>query len=246
MASRITVLESPAQVDRAVAWEMIHCMLENPSAVLGLAAGSTTDGIHQTLADIWRSAPFDISDVRFFGLDEIVMVPEDYDETCIADFQRDLIEPMGIRLENMIMPPSQSDDYQAEAARYASRIKALGQPDLAVLGIGIDGHLGMNLPGTPFDSGTRLVMLGGELEQRLRKSGKVNPGAPIGGITLGIRDLMNMPRLLLVAKGAKKAEIIARALEGPVTEAVPASVLQLHPSVRVYLDREASSRLTKK
>lgn len=240
---KITVTKTEAEFDREVAWRIVAAILGNPEASIGLAAGSTCDGIYQAVSKIHRDNPFDITRAIFFGVDEIVQVPMDFAESCVADFRRDLFGPCGVPEENVIMPPCQAEDYNAEARRFDERVAALAPVDLQLLGLGPDGHIAMNLPGDSFGSVTRFVPLSGELDARIRKLGGLSDEAPLGGETLGIRTIMNMPRLLLAAKGSRKAAMAKQALFGPVTEAVPASVLQLHPNLEVVLDAEAAAQL---
>lgn len=240
---RITILKDESAFNLAVAWKIVEQILAKPNALIGLATGRTTGGIHKAVADICRSYPFDVSSVRFYGVDEIVMVPETFSGSCANMIRRELTDPLGIS-DNLVMPPTLADDYDRAGLAFAAQLDSLGGADLQILGIGPDGHVGMNLPGAPFGSETRFTKLSGELEERIRKSAPEYPkDAPLGGITLGIRTIMRMPKLILAAKGAAKAEIVERAVRGPVTENLPASVLQLHPCVEVMLDADAASGL---
>lgn len=239
----IQILQTEAEVNRAAAWRIVDCMLSNPEAGIGLATGATTRAVYSTVAEIYTAHPFNTSRVRLFGLDEIVNVPSDFKGTCREDIFRQLAEPLQIPEENIIMPAGQAADYTVEATDYDRRVAVLGPPALVILGLGRDGHLGMNLPGTPFQQDTWYTPLSGELDTRMRAPNNLPEKHVIGGITLGLRTIMQMPSLLLLVKGAEKDAILREALQGPVTTNVPASVLQLHPAVTVMLDRAAASML---
>ena len=127
-----------------------------------------------------------------------------------------------------------------------SSIREHGGADLQILGIGWNGHIGINQPGTPFGSDTWVSPMDEIFEARVRRETAVPDDHELGGLTLGIKTIMQSRRIILAAKGEKKAEIIRQALEGPVTEAVPASILQLHPNCEVLLDREAAGALMRK
>ncbi|MCE5235111.1 MAG: 6-phosphogluconolactonase [Clostridiaceae bacterium] len=241
---KIHVFDTVPDFNRAVAWRIIGQILQKPDSVIGLAAGSTTEGIHAAVADIWLAHPFDLSRVTFYGLDEIIGAPAGFDFSCLGSIRRHLrADELKLGEERFIFPPVRSDDYERECVDFVRRIAAAGGSDLQILGIGPDGHLAMNLPGIPPDSTTRLVELSPQLQADIRQKGDWPAEAPMLGITLGLRDIINMPCLLLAAKGGAKAKIIHSALVGPVTSDVPASILQLHPFVEVYLDAEAAALL---
>ncbi|MDL2293825.1 6-phosphogluconolactonase [Ruminococcaceae bacterium OttesenSCG-928-D13] len=240
----IRILENEAAFDRAAAWQLVGCMVNRPEAAIGLATGATTRGVYRAAADIYAAHPFDTSAVRLFGLDEIVGVPQDFTGSCLEDIWLQLAGPLNVPKAHIVMPDGQAADLPAEAARYGARVAALGRPELVVLGLGRDGHLGMNLPGTPFEQDTWYTPLSGELDARVRAPNHLPESHVIGGITLGIRTIMRMPRLLLLVKGAEKAGMVRKALQGPVTPQVPASVLQLHPAVTVMLESAAAGALS--
>lgn len=227
----------------AVAWQIAREIVMKPDAVIGLSTGRTTGPIHRALAEIYRAHPFDTSRVRFFGLDEVTNVSRDYFGSCYHMLLHEVIEPLEVPMEHYIMPPTTSDHWEAECACFEEALARCGQVDLQILGIGGNGHIGFNQPGTKFGQTTWTSVMEPWLYERIRKETGAPEGAPLGGITLGIKNVMQSRRILLVANGASKAEIIRAAVRGPVTEDVPASVLQLHPNCEVYVDAAAGALL---
>jgi glucosamine-6-phosphate deaminase len=244
MKRSITIAANEEAFNRLAAWRIIGEMLNNPQAVIGLSTGQTTRNMHAIISDIYRSYPFDVSSVTLFGVDEVTHVPRTYEGACYTMLRRQLVDTLGIRTENFIMPPTLSDDFERECRLFQKALEERGGVDLQVLGLGANGHLGFNQPGTPFESDTRIAEMDEALEARIRKETGTPPGKPLGGLTLGIRNIMHARKILLVAKGSGKAGIVKEMLEGPVVTGVPASVLQLHPDCEFLLDPEAASLLT--
>lgn len=118
-----------------------------------------------------------------------------------------------------------------------------GGADLQMLGIGWNGHIGINQPGTPFERHTWVSPMDPIFEEKVRRETKVPDDYPLGGLTRGIVDIMKTRKIVLIAKGDNKAEIIEKAVRGPITTDIPASVIQLHPNCEVLLDEAAASRL---
>lgn len=243
---KITITNNERQFDETAAWRIIGQILRKETAVIGLSTGQTTTNMHRIVSELYQRCPFDVSKTVFFNVDELTNLPRTYPGSCYAMIRSQLLDPLGVPDERFLMPPTISDDFERESRRFEERIQEHGGVDLQILGIGWNGHIGINQPGTPFGSDTWVSPMDEIFEARVRKETNVPEDHELGGLTLGIRTIMKSRRILLAAKGEKKAEIIRQALEGPVTEAVPASVLQLHPDCEVLLDREAASLLTKR
>ncbi|MBD5093449.1 MAG: glucosamine-6-phosphate deaminase [Subdoligranulum sp.] len=214
-----------------------------PDSLIGLSTGRTTGPIHKALAEIYKAHPFDTSRVTFFGLDEVTNVSRDYFGSCYYMLLHEVIEPLDVPMEHYIMPPTTSDDWDAACARFEGALAQCGQVDLQILGIGGNGHIGFNQPGTSFGQTAWTSVMEPWLYERIRKETNSPEGAPLGGVTLGIKNVMQSKRILLAANGTPKAEIIRAAVHGPVTEDVPASILQLHPDCDVYVDAAAGALL---
>jgi len=240
---KITITNSTKEFDITAAWRIIGQMLTNPQSVIGLSTGETTKEMHRIVSAIHREYPFDVSQVTLFNVDELTNLPREYAGSCYTMIKTQLAGPLGIPEENFIMPPTLSDDFQAEAREFERRLAERGGADLQMLGIGMNGHIGINQPGTPFESETWVSPMDPDFEARVRRETQVPADTILGGLTRGIRNIMHTRRVILIAKGAHKAEIIQKAIQGPVTTDIPASVIQLHPDCEVLLDPAAASLL---
>lgn len=240
---KIVIRENERSFDEYAAWEIVGQILSRKNALIGLSTGQTTGNMHRIVGELYQLHPFDVSQVCFFNVDELTNLPRTYPGSCYAMIRSQLLDTLGVPDERFLMPQTISDDFEGECVRFEEDIQARGGADLQILGIGWNGHIGINQPGTPFGSRTWVSPMDEIFEARVRRETKVADDYELGGLTLGIRTIMQSRRIILAAKGAGKAEIVRRAVEGPVTEAIPASVLQLHPNCTVLLDKEAAELL---
>jgi len=229
-------------LSEAAAREVVRCMLAKPESVVLLPTGNTPKGMYAALARLVAEGLAELSSVTVFNLDEYLELDEDDERTFRRYMMRHLWDRIPDRPAAWYIPSSRPEDVQAECAAFEGRLGASGGADLAVLGIGENGHIAFIEPGTPWELGTHVAELApetrrGEVE---RFGGMEN--VPHRAITVGAKTIMRARRVLLLASGAAKAEVLHRALAGPVTPDVPASVLQLHPRLTVMADREAGSR----
>jgi len=234
----LKVFESEEALDRAAA-EWVAARVR-PGAVLGFATGNTPVGMYRQLAALHRRGEISFAAVRTFNLDEYVGLDPADPRSYAAYMREHLFRWVDIAPDAWHIPSGAAPDPEEEAARYDRLYWELGPVDAQVLGIGGNGHIGFNEPGTPFDKTTHVVEL--TWQTRLANAGPFgSPEAvPARAITLGIRNIMEAREILLLAKGAAKAEAIRRALREEPGPGVPASVLQLHPKVTIYLDQEAA------
>lgn len=240
---KITITKDEHAFDMTAAWRIIAQMLEKPKAVIGLSTGQTTIHMHGIVSAIFKQFPFDVSGITLFNVDELTNLPREYEGSCYSRIKTQIAGPLGIPEENFIMPPTLSNDFIAEAKLFEERLAARGGVDLQMLGIGGNGHIGINQPGTPFESETWVSPMDADFEARVRKETNVSPETKLGGLTRGIKNIMHTRKLILIAKGKHKADIIEQAILGPVTIDIPASVVQLHPHCEILLDADAGSKL---
>lgn len=210
-----------------------------PDAVLGLATGASPLSTWAALAE----QRLDLSRVRGFALDEYVGLPAGHPESYHAVLMRSVVEPLGLSADNVHVPGDDGGDIATAGERYEAAIRAAGGVDLQVLGIGRTGHIGFNEPGSSLASLTRVKTL---TEQTRRDNARFFASVdevPRHCLTQGLGTILRARELLLLAWGEAKAEALAAAVEGPVTSALPGSVIQLHPDVTVIVDEAAASQL---
>jgi glucosamine-6-phosphate deaminase len=209
---------------------------------LGLATGATMAPLYARLVAANRAGEVSFRTAFSFNLDEYVGVAPEQPGSFHAFMQEHLFKFIDIEPTRANIPDGSARNIAAEAARYEALIKAAGGIDLQLLGIGANGHIGFNEPGSDFSSRTREV----ELDEATRLGNAGNfPGrpAPEHAITMGIATILEARRILLLATGREKAAALAAAIEGPVTPACPASALRLHGSVHILCDQAAASAL---
>ncbi len=219
-------------------------VLTQPRSVLALPTGDTPRGMYDVLVGLEQGGLLDLSGVCAFNLDEYLGLPEDDPRSFRSYMLKHLWERLAAPPAHRYIPMSNPADEQAECTAYDEAMRRAGGVELMVLGIGPNGHIGFNEPGTPWALGTHFVALA-EVTRRkeaARFGGLAN--VPRWGISMGIRTIMRSGQIVLLASGEGKAEVLARALLGPVTTEVPASVLQLHPRLTVVVDRPAAGALT--
>ncbi len=226
------------------AWRVIGEILNHPTAVIGLSTGRTTGNLHRIIGEIYSQYPFDASSVTFFGLDEVTNVPREYAGACYTMLKTELIDTLHVKEENFLMLPTTSDDFEQSCLNFKQELEKRGGIDLLILGLGENGHLGFNQPGSPLGGEAWVSQMNAELEERIRRETHTPPEKELGGITLGIKDIMQARKIVLVAKGSNKTSVVQKMLEGPVTAELPASVLQLHPHCEFLFDCTAAAGLS--
>ena len=218
----------------------------NPQLVLGLATGSTMECVYQRLVRLHREEHLDFSLCRTFNLDEYVgLFPSDPNSYRYY-MNHHLFRHVNIDARNTHLPNGMANDLDEECRRYEAAIKRCGGIDLQLLGIGKAGHIGFNEPLSALRSRTRVMAL---TPTTLKQNAPFFGGEdrmPRRAITMGVGTIIDARRALLLATGSSKAEIIAQAVEGPISSMVTASALQLHARCTVVVDEEASVKLKEK
>ena len=213
-----------------------------PDCVLGLATGSTPIGTYQQLIARYQEGDLDFSQVRTANLDEYRGLTRDNDQSYYYFMYHNLFKEVNIDMANTNITDGTNPDSAAEAARYDQVIRDLGGVDLQLLGMGHNGHIGFNEPGDAFDKGTHCVDLQPSTIEANKRFFASIDDVPKQAYTMGIQTIMSARKILLLVSGAEKAEILHKALCGPITPHVPASVLQLHNDVTVVADEAALSK----
>lgn len=241
---KITVANSEREFDCTAAWRIIGEILNKPESVIGLSTGRTTGNLHRLIGNIYSEYPFNVASTTFFGLDEVTNVPREYAGACYTMLKTELMDALGVKEKNFLMLPTISDDFDKACKDFQQEIDNRGGIDLLILGLGENGHLGFNQPQSPFEGEAWVTKMNVELETRIRRETNTPTDVELGGATLGIKNIMQARKIVLVAKGANKADIVKQMLEGPVTTDIPASILQLHPNCEFLLDSVAASKLS--
>lgn len=216
---------------------------QNPRLVLGLATGRTMENLYEMLAGMHREDGLDFAGVHSFNLDEYVgLAPEDPD-SYRTYMNRHLFSKVNIKLENTHLPNGAAPDPDAECAEYDARITACGGIDLQLLGIGRTGHIGFNEPLSALRSRTRCKALTPETIAQNSPLFADPSRMPRRAMTMGVGTIIESKRCLMLVTGEEKADILAKAVEGPITSMISATALQLHPSCTVIVDEAAAAKL---
>lgn len=209
-------------------------------AVLGLATGSTPLPFYDELIRRHREEGLSFANVISFNLDEYEGLGRDHERSYWCEMWRNLFDHVDVKQENVSVPPSVSDDPDRAAAEYEAAIQAAGGIDWQLLGIGGEGHIGFNEKGSSLNSRTRRVTLARKTIIDAAPSFGGEENVPTHAITMGVASILEAERVVLMARGASKKEIVHRAICGEVGPEVPASFLQNHINVGWFLDGDAA------
>lgn len=214
-----------------------------PDAVLGLATGSSPLAVYDDLVRR-HAAGLSFARVRAFLLDEYVGLPADHPERYRTVIEREVVARTDLDPAKVRAPDGGADDLPAACAAYEAAIAAAGGVDLQILGIGTDGHVAFNEPGSSLASRTRVKTLTEQTRaDNARFFGGEVEAVPRHVLTQGLGTIMEARHLVLLAQGRAKAEAVHQLVEGPISALWPGTVLQMHPHVTVLLDEAAASRL---
>ena len=210
-----------------------------PDAVLGLATGSTPEGLYQLLIDDHKQNGTSYKNITTFNLDEYIGLDGDHDQSYRYFMNEKLFNHIDIPLEQTHVPNGTAPDLAEECQRYEALLKEKGGVDLQILGIGTNGHIGFNEPGTPFNSRTHVVELEESTRQATSRFFDSIDDVPTHAITMGVATILESRKIILLASGKSKQEAIKKLLTEEPSEAFTASALLNHPDVTVIVDAEA-------
>ncbi len=240
----VIIKPNTEEASRSAARVVGRLVREKPTAVIGLATGSTPLKLYRELIRMHQDDGLDFSKVTTFNLDEYVGLEREHSQSYHTFMWDNLFSKINIKPENVHIPDGMTDDIPAFCARYEKAMKDAGGIDLQVLGIGSDGHIGFNEPTSSFASRTRIKTL---TRQTVQDNARFFDGdesrVPHHCITMGIGTIMDASRCIMLAFGDEKADAIAATVEGPVSSMVPATILQHHPNAKLFLDESAASDL---
>ena len=234
-----------ASVSIAAAKHVARLIRGKARATIMVATGNSPEGTYSHLAGMAKSGEIDLSAVRLFQLDAYLGEDQSGDPPSFQGWlRRALIDPAGIKPEQLTRLRGDAADIDRAAAEYERAIEAAGGLDLAILGLGINGHVGFNEPPARSDSRTRAVTLSSETVAANAGYWGGDVQVPAHGVTAGIGTILEARELVMLVTGANKSEVLRLALEGAVSADVPASLLRSHPAFRVIADEAAASRLS--
>ena len=229
-------------MSRAAANRVIDLLDEKPAAVICLPSGTTPQGMFNQLVSAHQSGRTDFSKCTFIGLDEWIGLGAEDEGSCRDLLDKDFLIPIGFRDQQVVFFDGLAEDPLAECERINEAVAAIGGLDLIVLGVGMNGHLALNEPGTPFSIYAHISDLDPLTIQVGQKYFKQET-VLTKGITIGIRHILEAKSAILIGSGSGKATVIQRALTLPVTTDFPATALQLHSNAEFILDRGAAELL---
>ena len=237
----VLVYDSEEQIGIAAGNYMCGQVLQKPDSVLGLATGSTPLKPYKHMIKLYKKGAVDFSKVTTFNLDEYVNLDVN-DKNSYHSFMRDnLFAHVNIPEENIHFLDGNADDLEQECIDYENRIKAAGGIDIQLLGIGSNGHIAFNEPSDCFQRWSHVVELKESTVKDNSRFFKSIEEVPTKAVTMGIGSIMQAKKILIIAIGKNKANAIKQLINGNVTPACPASVLQFHTDVTLMLDRDAAS-----
>ena len=237
------IFETVDEVSRYTAQRLLEKIKAAPTAVLGLATGSTMEPVYAQLLQNMQQAPLDLSQLTTFNLDEYIGLSAQHPQSYNYYMYQHLFNKLNIPAQNIHLPDGLANNIEQACQAYSDTIQAMGGLDLQLLGIGSNGHIGFNEPQTCFNSRTHVVELS---EQTRIDNGRFftdQNEVPTHAITMGIKDILDAKEVILVATGRNKAEIMAQLFNSVIDEALPASALKQHHNLTIVLDREAASLL---
>lgn len=240
---KILVFEKEEHLDAYVGEYICHFIRNHSQPVIGFATGSTPLGVYRYFIDNYQAQKVSFRQVRAFNLDEYVGLTPSHPRSFASAMKNELFSHIDILPENINALDGSKEDMIQECQRYESLIDA-NPIDIQILGIGMDGHIAYNEPGSPLDGACHVVDLHQEsIESSLDYGFDHIEDVPTQGVTQGIGTIMKAKQLIMMAKGEKKADLVKRMIYGEVTPDFPSSIIQRHPNVIVCLDRSAASQL---
>lgn len=239
---RIYKAKDYEEMSRKAAGIVSAQIIMKPDCVLGLATGSTPVGLYKQLIEWYRNGDLDFSGVRTVNLDEYKGISRENDQSYYYFMHQNLFDHVNIPAENTHLPDGMEPDSEKECRRYEELIQSMGSVDLQLLGIGHNGHIGFNEPADAFDKLVHCVNLTQSTIEANKRFFASAEEVPRQAYTMGIQTIMRSKKILIIANGEGKADIVRDAFFGPITPMVPASVLQLHNDVTLVADEAALSK----
>jgi glucosamine-6-phosphate deaminase len=242
---RVIVCKDSEEMSRVAAQIFADRIRKKPNCVLGLATGGTPVKMYKELIRMCKEEKLDFSKVISYNLDEYLGLSGDHDQSYRYFMNDNLFNHVNIKKENTHVLNGRAKDAAAECKAYEEAIKKAGGIDIQLLGIGSNGHIAFNEPGSPKNSRTRVVDLTQKTIEDNARFFASKDDVPRKALSMGNGTILEAREIVLIADKTSKADAIAKSIEGPVTEQVPASLLQPHKNVTFVIDKDAASKLKK-
>ncbi|WP_432667703.1 glucosamine-6-phosphate deaminase [Wukongibacter baidiensis] len=240
---KINVVDNYEEMSKEAARLVAAQIRLKPESIVGFATGSTPTGMYKELVKMYREEGLDFSKIVSFNLDEYYPIDPSSEQSYYFYMMNNLFNHINIEKDNINIPDGKAPDVEVQCRQYEERIRRVGGIDLQVLGIGPNGHIGFNEPDLKFEAETHIIDLDKKtIEANSRFFNSVDE-VPKRAITMGIKTIMHARKIVLLANGSGKAEVIKEAILGSIVPNLPASILQLHQDVTIICDKEASKEL---
>lgn len=235
----LKIFDNASIATHFLADELLEQVRANPASVLGVATGRTMDAVYHNLVSKALKEGVSFQKIKAFAVDEYVGLAKDSLNSYKAYLDLHLFDRLDFNPKNIFLPDVHNPNIDEACAQYEDAIRAVGGIDFQLLGIGLNGHIGLNEPGSSLDSRTRIVAL----TSSTRSSNKVlfkNESMPITAVTIGIGTILDSKKCYLIATGETKAEIVQKLVNGDVNSKVPATALKQHKNLTLILDKDAA------
>ena len=242
---RVVIRKTYKQLSEEAANLVKSRLVKKEDLVLGLATGSTPVGMYEELIRMYKEEGLSFAKVKSFNLDEYYGITGDHPQSYRCFMNDKLFDHINIDKANTYVPDGKAADVDVSCSMFEEKMQKAGGVDLQVLGIGSDGHIGFNEPGSSLASRTRIVALDELTIEDNSRFFEKKEDVPKFAVTMGVGTILEAKELIVLVNGAKKAEVIAKAIEGPITSLISASAIQLHPKVSIFLDEEAANLLAR-
>ncbi|MCX5749688.1 MAG: glucosamine-6-phosphate deaminase [Candidatus Saganbacteria bacterium] len=243
---RVIITKDYDEMSRKAAEFIVKELKNKPDSILCLATGTTPVSTYKELVRLYKDKKVDFSKVSTFNLDEYYGLADDHPQSYHYFMNEHLFRHINLKKSNSMIPDGKVKDIEKYCFHYEWEIKQKGGIDLQLLGLGRDGHVGFNEPGSSLGSRTRLKTLTEETVEDNSRFFKKKDEVPRYVLTMGIGTIMEAKKILLLVSGENKAGVLQKVVEGPITSMVPASALQMHRNVILIADEAAASRLSRK
>ncbi len=239
----VKIFNSAQEIGIAAAKIIIEKIKENDTAILGLATGSSPIPTYNELVKAYNAGEISFKNVRSFNLDEYCGIPASDSNSYYTFMHENLFNHIDISESNVRVPDGNPVDVQLFCTSYDEDIKAAGGIDIQILGIGRNGHIGFNEPADEFTKGTYKVKLTESTIEANKRFFASAEDVPTEAITMGVESILDAKEIILIATGSDKAQAVHDMIKGEISPECPASILQKHSNVHVFIDKDAASLL---